>query len=490
MTTDEEEIMTDSEPEISDDEFCENDNKFTNRAPFPDECDDEAKGIESFSACFDERYNSCPAFYPGSLSSACESAFNSKVVEERRPVLVYIHDDKSMLNNIFCQTIFCTEIIIDYLLENYIVWPWDITFISNKNKLIQVWKEIFSDQLLNIHDTEQCPMLIGIMRRSAKDKYWALKSEYQFKVLLKGDTLMCIQQKSNRERVLNEMAIFKEECDRNEQNRSFDFVGKTGLPGELMLEIVKYLSLNDAINAFSDSILISFKNYNTKLQICEPSKEFIDLIRQKINLQQIVSLRVKSVPIWPDFEISYLSVFTNVISLTLLNPWNIDQIKTYTILFPKLNCLSLWYDDEVNFNTLSDILQQSFCQQIRRFEIHCAATSCSHFQCPPYVKNLNVRYFLFYFGHYSLLSTAQCTEQNKSCFLLGIIDFIKSMTNVRYVRLITNKHNLDEVSDYNQWKTLLDVCPNLKRITIESIIPGEQLVKKAIEIYRTLSTTQ
>ncbi|CAF1229144.1 unnamed protein product [Adineta steineri] len=490
MTTDEEEIMTDSEPEINDDEFSENDNKFTNRAPFPDECDDEVKGIESFSACFQERYNSCPVFYPGSLSSACESAFKSEVFEKRRPVLVYIYDDKSMLNNIFCQTIFCSEIIIDYLLENYIVWPWDITFISNKNKLIQMWKKIFSNPLLNIHDTEQCPMLIGIMRRSAKDKYWASKSEYQFKVLLKGDTLMCTQQKSNRERLLNELAIFKEECDRNEQNRSFDFVGKTGLPGELMLEIVKYLSLNDAINAFSESILISLLKYNTKLQICEPSKEFIDLIRRKINLQQIVSLRVKSVSMWPDFEISYLSVFTNVVSLTLLNPRNIDQIKTYTILFPKLNCLSLWYDGEVNFYTLNHILQQSFCQKIRRFEIHCAITPCSHFQCPPYVKNLNVRCFLFYLGHYSLRSMTQCTTQYKSCFLLGIINFIKSMTNVRYVGLITNKYHLDKVSDCNQWKTLLDACPDLKKITIENIIPGEQLVTKAIEIYRTLSTTQ
>ncbi|CAF1142598.1 unnamed protein product [Adineta steineri] len=426
MTTDEEEIMTDSEPEINDDEFSENDNKFTNRAPFPDECDDVVKGIDSFSACFEERYDSCPAFYPGSLSSACESAFNSEVIEERRPVLVYIHDDKSMLNNIFCQTIFCSEIITDYLLENYIVCPWDITFISNKNKLIQMWEEIFSNPLLNIHDTEQCPMLIGIMRRSAKDKYWTSKSEYQFKVLLKGDTLMCIQQKSNRERLLNELAIFKGECDRNERSLSFDFVGKTGLCWELILEIVKYLSLNDAINAFSDSILISLKNYNTKLQICEPSKGFIDLIRRKINLKQIVSLRVKSVPIWPDFEISYLSVFTNVVSLTLLNPWNIDQIKTYTILFPKLNCLSLWYDgDEVNFNTLSDILQQSFCQQIRRFEIHCAVTSCSHFQCPPYVKNLNVRYFLFDAGYFPLPSVNQGAIQNKLCFLLGIINFIK-----------------------------------------------------------------
>jgi hypothetical protein len=29
--------------------------------------------------------------------------------------------------------VFCSEMIIDHLLENYIVWPWDITYESNRN---------------------------------------------------------------------------------------------------------------------------------------------------------------------------------------------------------------------------------------------------------------------------------------------------------------------------------------------------------------------
>jgi hypothetical protein len=52
---------------------------------------------------------------------------------KRRPVLVYIHHDISLFSNIFCKTIFCTTITVDYLLENYIVWPWDITQESNRN---------------------------------------------------------------------------------------------------------------------------------------------------------------------------------------------------------------------------------------------------------------------------------------------------------------------------------------------------------------------
>jgi hypothetical protein len=82
------------------------------------------------------------------------------------------------------------------------------------NRVIQVWEEIFFKPLFDCCSIEQCPMLIGITRRSAREKDWL--SEYQFKVLLKGDTT-CIQGKSSRETVLNELVNFKEEFDDNEQ---------------------------------------------------------------------------------------------------------------------------------------------------------------------------------------------------------------------------------------------------------------------------------
>ena len=61
-----------------------------------------------------------------------------------------------------------------------------------------MWDDIFFNKLLNIVCEGQCPMLIGIVRRSAKEKDWTSKSEYQFKVLLKGDILIRTQEKSNR----------------------------------------------------------------------------------------------------------------------------------------------------------------------------------------------------------------------------------------------------------------------------------------------------
>ncbi|CAF3317912.1 unnamed protein product [Rotaria socialis] len=96
----------------------------------------DVAAIESISKCFHRRYDACPVFYMGSFTKACQAAFSPTVIEERRPVLVYVHHDGSMLDNIFCNRIFCSTTIIEYLLENYIVWPCDVTLEGNRNRTI------------------------------------------------------------------------------------------------------------------------------------------------------------------------------------------------------------------------------------------------------------------------------------------------------------------------------------------------------------------
>ena len=64
---------------------------------------------------------------------------------------------------------------------------------------------------------EQCPLLIGIMRLF-EDKIDGLTtSEYQFKLLFEDKSLINIQQTINRERLINELSIFKKQCEKNEQ---------------------------------------------------------------------------------------------------------------------------------------------------------------------------------------------------------------------------------------------------------------------------------
>jgi hypothetical protein len=50
----------------------------------PDECRNETIGIDYFYKCFEQRYDACPIFFPGSLRDACASAFSSTVMKEVR----------------------------------------------------------------------------------------------------------------------------------------------------------------------------------------------------------------------------------------------------------------------------------------------------------------------------------------------------------------------------------------------------------------------
>jgi len=79
---------------------------------------------------------------------------------------------------------------------------------------MRIWKDLFSTEIL----VDQCPMLIGIMQTLDIEKCESLKSRYQFRLLLENNKLIRTQEKVNLERLLNELIIFKEQSDENEQN--------------------------------------------------------------------------------------------------------------------------------------------------------------------------------------------------------------------------------------------------------------------------------
>jgi hypothetical protein len=84
--------------------------------------------------------------------------------------------------------------------------------------LIQIWREIFFTEFFNVSIAEQCPMLIGIMGRSAEAKDWSLTSgEYEVKILLNSDTLTRTHEKLTCDSLLRELINWKEEFDENEQ---------------------------------------------------------------------------------------------------------------------------------------------------------------------------------------------------------------------------------------------------------------------------------
>ena len=124
-----------------------------------------------------------------------------------------------------------------------------------------------------------------------------------------------------------------------------------GLPWETIVEIVKYLSLNDAISAFPIDILRLLDNSELKFQLSNPSIPFIKMILKYFKVKQIVSSQLNAIEMWSERN---LSIFQNVISITLLNLPYDNEIIYLDKYFPNLTCLSLLYDNEINFNDFNN----------------------------------------------------------------------------------------------------------------------------------------
>jgi hypothetical protein len=49
------------------------------------------------------------------------------------------------------------------------------------------------------------------------------------------------------------------------------------------------------------------------------------------------------------------------------------------------------------------------------------------------------------------------------------MDFIKIMSNIRYIRIIINKGYAETLLDTNEWATLVTLCNKLEKITLKVI---------------------
>jgi hypothetical protein len=151
----------------------------------------------------------------------------------------------------------------------------------------------------------------------------------------------------------------------------------------------------------------------------------------------------------------------------------------------------------LRFNTISfwsevDLLN-NFPRPIKRFEIHCAGVLCTHYDADQLsmrnTQNWTIGYFLLDVGHFPLVSMNECLKNYQSCVLMTTINFIKKMCNIRYVRIITHKYNLDKLVDANEWKNLVHDCHHLKKVTLEvlgSMLQRDALKRKALEIEKVI----
>ncbi|GAB1597456.1 FAS-associated factor 1-like [Argonauta hians] len=133
----------------------------------PEDFTDETVALEQFTRGFIDRFGEChPEFYIGSLDDVIKDSLMLKA-KERKPLAVYLHDDKSILTNVFCSKVLCSVEVVSYLTENFFVWAWDMTNDKNKKRLLSnATKHFGSVATMQIKNyiPNQLPLLLIISR--------------------------------------------------------------------------------------------------------------------------------------------------------------------------------------------------------------------------------------------------------------------------------------------------------------------------------------
>lgn len=83
--------------------------------------------LSFFSSVSVQRYI-FPALYFGFYQSDCVALCSS----QRKLLAIYLHNDDSVLSNVFCSQMMCADSIVSYLSQNFIMWAWDVTKEANK----------------------------------------------------------------------------------------------------------------------------------------------------------------------------------------------------------------------------------------------------------------------------------------------------------------------------------------------------------------------
>ncbi|UJR07055.1 hypothetical protein I4U23_011343 [Adineta vaga] len=471
--------------------------EFMDYNQFTSEYDHEVQDIDLLSKKSEQILPYYPSFFMGSLKEACQAAFRPNTIAEYLPVLVYIHRDGSRFGEKFCRTMFYSNKLIQYLNMNYIFWSYNITDKSNRLTLMNVWEDIFSTRFSDEFSIEECPLLIGIMRLCKYNINGIIASEYQFKALVKGNILIRTGIKIDHENLFNELNHFKDECDNNEKHLSFNFIKKTHLSWEIILEIAEYLSISDVITTFSIDILTLLNHKHFKMKLLNPYDRLTKIILPKIQIEQITSLQINANGLHSENELAVLSNFPKIRSISVHNLVYSVGISQYAKYLPSLTRICLYYDDKANYYELIRKLIH-FPQRIKQCEIHCSGTFYNYNPTKdigyPSDITTSLEYFLLNISQYPSTSLQNSSQDYKSWFRISIHSFIQKMPRIQHFHIICNKYNIEYVLGDDLWKSPLCSRLQLKKLTLEiakSAYENQQwLIKKVMEIQLILYKIQ
>ncbi|XP_071557811.1 FAS-associated factor 1 isoform X2 [Temnothorax nylanderi] len=143
----------------------------------PENVVDEVMGTLHFAEQFEKRYGPAhPEFFTGTFEDALKESC-LKPAKERKLLAVYLHHDNSVLANVFCTQLLGFETVLQLLSANFIVWGWDITYESNKERFLysvtQTLGTVGSLAVSGI-DVDTLPILMIIMRSRSNTEIFTI----------------------------------------------------------------------------------------------------------------------------------------------------------------------------------------------------------------------------------------------------------------------------------------------------------------------------
>ncbi|XP_061680178.1 FAS-associated factor 1 [Syngnathoides biaculeatus] len=163
-----------SEYSVDDSEMFGTGSSSSRKTPMmPENSENEADALLHFTAEFSSRYGeNHPMFFIGSLEAASQEAFYGKA-RERKLLAIYLHNDDSVLSNVFCSQMMCADSIVSYLSQNFITWAWDVTKEANKARLLTICTRHFGSvvtQTIRTYKTDQFPLLLIVMGKRTSNE--------------------------------------------------------------------------------------------------------------------------------------------------------------------------------------------------------------------------------------------------------------------------------------------------------------------------------
>ena len=316
-------------------------------------------------------------------------------------------------------------------------------------------------------------MLVGIMLCALREEACCPESEYECQVLQHCNFMPQTDTRSATENVVEILSAFRQESLRNQQFLvPFDFVRSTPFCPDIVIEIIKYLSLVDTINAFSIGILPWLQGAFAKIHLVNPSTSLLEMIRQQLDPRQIAALRIAD-----DFPILQrdlltLRTFDRLISVTLLSKEEATAFDHLRHYLPNVHRLSIWFKNESKSHHFSLLLDLS-SPQITRLEIRCPAYASidfrTEYQLQHNMKNTTITSFVLDMEYYPR-HQGEFRHDHYSPHLLNLaLEFIKSLVSIRRVRFVTNRDNIKTLLQLNQWQQLIAECLSLERVIIQLV---------------------